>query len=206
MYTEAAEYEVVIQLQQELTWADIAPVVDELQNRGVIQARVERWNMRVAAGGPGYDIVPIGVILFFGALMQEVVRDVVYPYLKDKLLALYRKVCASERAVELKPLAIALREGELKALYRFPAGLGDAEFASALGEVVSHFETTKGMTTMIMVGADEIRTFEADKGVVVFDFNSASGIWELREDASAFMTFIDQRASQEAAEPDEPTT
>ena len=38
-----------------------------------------------------FDIVPDGLALFFGALVGELVRDAVYPLLKEKVRALFAR-------------------------------------------------------------------------------------------------------------------
>ena len=125
------------------------------------------------------DVWTIGVTLVFGALVGELVRDVVYPTLKDKLLGLYRKVCSAPRAIELKPLGLELKDVGLRAIYRFPSGLSDGEFATALGSVVPHFATVRGTR----------------EGVVVLDFNASTRAWDISEEASQFFTSTDQARS-----------
>jgi len=172
-----SDYEVAVRLEPEATWTDVAPILDELQEhteflQRAAVIRVDRNCIRIAAGGPGMDVWTIGVTLVFGAFLTELVRDVVYPFLKDRLLALYRKVCSAPRAMELKPLGLQLNDSGLSALYRFPPGLSDADFASALGSVVPHFATLRATRT----------------GVVVLDFNASTGMWDVSEQASAFLT------------------
>lgn len=180
MYPEVRDYEVVVSLEPEVSWLDVVPIADELQERGVYIVRVERAGMRVGAGGPGFDIVPIGATFFFGALMAEVVRDVVYPFLKEKLRAIYDKVSRAERAMELKPLAVGLKEAQLTATYRFPPGLSDTEFGSALGSVLTHFATIRG----------------SRHGIVLLDFDSALGNWEINEEGSQFLTANEEQMRQ----------
>jgi hypothetical protein len=173
-----SDYEVVVKLEPEASWSDIAPTLDALQQHAGGKAafvRAERSSFRPGAGGPGMDVWTIGVTLVFGALVGELVRDVVYPTLKDKLLGLYRKVCSAPRAMELKPLALELKDVGLRAVYRFPSGLSDGEFATALGSVVPHFATVRGTR----------------EGVVVLDFNASTGAWDISEDASQFLTWSD---------------
>lgn len=172
-----SDYEVTVKLEPEASWTDIAPILDALQEhrefvRRAAFVRADRSCFRPGAGGPGMDVWTIGVTLIFGALVTEVVRDVVYPVLKDRLLALYRKVCSAPRAMELKPLGLELNDFGLGAVYRFPSGLSDADFASALGSVVPHFATLRAVR----------------KGVVVLDFNASTGTWDVSEQATEFFT------------------
>jgi hypothetical protein len=172
-----SDYEVTVRLEPEASWTDIAPVLDALQEhsdfvRRAALIRADRSCFRPGAGGPGMDVWTIGVTLVFGALVTELVRDVVYPVLKERLLALYRKVCSAPRAMELKPLGLELNDSGLSAVYRFPPGLSDADFASALGSIVPHFATLRAVR----------------KGVVVLDFNASTGTWDVSEEASAFLT------------------
>ena len=168
-----ADHQVTIRLEPEASWTDIAPILDGLQTHSGALVVAERNPMRPGAGGPGMDVWTIGVTLVFGALVGELVRDVVYPALKDALLALYRKVCAAPRAMELKPLGLELNDFGLSAIYRFPSGLSDAGFASALGSIVPHFATLRAVR----------------KGVVVLDFNASTGAWDVSEEATEFLTW-----------------
>ena len=178
MNREIGEYDILVVLEPEVSWLDIAPFVEELQNRsGGLSIRVERAGMRPGAGGPGFDIVPIGLTLFFGPLVAELVKDVVYPFLKDKLRTIYVKVCKAERAIELKPFALGLRSGKLMATYRFPGGLSDAQFADALGSTLDHFALLQA----------------AREGTVLLDYKPDSGSWEINEEGSAFLTEMDWR-------------
>jgi hypothetical protein len=172
------DHQVTVRLEPEASWTDIAPILDGLQTHEEFMRRgalvvAERNSMRPGAGGPGMDVWTIGVTLVFGALVGELVRDVVYPVLKDALLSLYKKVCSAPRAMELKPLGLELKDFGLSAIYRFPSGLSDADFASALGSIVPHFATLRAVR----------------KGVVVLDFNASTGDWDVSEVATEFLTW-----------------
>jgi len=197
MNREIGEYDIRVVLEPEVSWVDIVPVVEELQNRsGGLSIRVERAGMRPSAGGPGYDIVPIAATFFFGALVAEAVRDVVYPFLKDRLRTIYEKVSRAERAIELKPLGVAFAEGELTVTYRFPHGLSDTEFASALQSIPVHFVQAKGITTSTLGDEGMGCPYLPGKGALVYDFDADSGNWMLNEEACAFLTWAGRRAKE----------
>ena len=169
------DLDVTISLEHEVAWQDIAPTLDDLQEptrNGAAFVRVERWNMRPGAGGPGLDILPIAITIVFGPLVAELVKDVVYPKLKERLRELYRGIAGTPRAMEIRPLGLTLREDEIEATYRFPYGLSDADFSSALATIPSHFP---------MLRAER-------SGVVLLEYDAISHSWKVLEDATQFLT------------------
>jgi hypothetical protein len=108
----------------------------------------------------------------FGPLVAELVKDVIYPKLKERLLGLYRTIGGTPRAMEIRPLGLTLKEIEIEATYRFPYGLSDSDFAAALATIPSHFPILRAERS----------------GVVLLEYDAASHSWKVLEDASLFLT------------------
>jgi hypothetical protein len=134
-----------ITLEPEVQWTDIAPLLDELQSHPALPSvNVRREAFRVAAGGPGFDIVPVLLYITASALVFETVRDLIYPRLKATFYAVYRKLPGMTRSGNVYPMGISIVEGEVQALYRLPDGLSDVAFADAVGSISTHFPSLRG--------------------------------------------------------------
>jgi hypothetical protein len=174
--------ELEIQIEEEVTWDDVAPLARDLQDGGhAVFVSVRRGVGRPSAGGPGYDIVPI-LILFvvtttFTSLVHEAVRDVLYPFLKEKLYALYSRLPGMTRAGPVKPLAITMEDGNLEALYRFPEGLTQELFEKAFRTIPEHFEALR----------------DRGSAVVMLDYDTDPGTWVENTEAGEFLTWARQQ-------------
>ena len=166
--------DLVIRLEHDVSWSDVAPLLDELQapdNQAAVFIRVERVSTRVAAGGPGLGIMPVAVAITLGPLIAEFVKDVVYPKLKDRVLALYRLVAEKPRAMEVAPISIDFYTDDLSAIYRFPYGLNEGQFDRALSTVPVHYASIKSTR----------------RGVALYEFDASSDAWTELEEASKFL-------------------
>ena len=179
-FSTERDHEILVTLRPEANWVDVAPVLDDLQDYQVV-VRAEKTTLPV--GGPGpvdLDLFPAAVTFLFGnlvgALVSKAVGDILYPALKDKLRDVYRAVSrrlgGKRGTAAARPLELGLQVSGLRAIYRFPEGLTDGQFASALGSVASHFAAISGRRS----------------GVVVLDFNPSTGNWDVREPESQYLS------------------
>jgi len=179
--------DVHIELEQEVRWDEVGPLVQDLQDNlfpDFLSVSVRRRGFRVAAGGPGFDIGPILITIILTTtvvtVVQEAVRDVIYPFLKDKLYALYSKLPGVTATGAVKPLALAMKHEELEATYRFSEGLEKEQFGIALRSIPDHFETIA----------------QRGSAVVMLDYDAASGTWVENKDAGEFLTWTRQRREE----------
>ena len=175
--------ELELDIEPEVRWDDVLPLAQALQDeQKAFFVSVRRNGGRVAAGGPGYDIIPILMLIIVTttvtSLVQESVRDVLYPFLKEKLYALYSKLPGMTPTGVVKPLAITMKDGDLEVLYRFSKGLEQRQFDKAFRTIPEHFETLR----------------ERRNAVVMLDFDPHSDAWVENTDAGEFLTWARHRS------------
>jgi hypothetical protein len=179
--------DLLIELEPEVHWDDVAPLAQDLQdNERAGFVSVRRAPSRPGVGGPGFDIVPILITIVLTttltSLVQETVRDVIYPFLKDRLYTLYSKLPGVTATGTVKPLGLTLKHSELEAHYRFSEGLDKMQLDRALRAVPDHFETIAGR----------------GNAVVMLDYDARSGTWVENREAGEFLTWSRQRQDETA--------
>jgi hypothetical protein len=176
---------VEIALEREVEWRDIAPLLDELQQHpDLISVHVHRGAFRVAAGGPGFDIVPILLYITASALVFETVRDLIYPKLKELVYSIYRRLPGITGSGKVYPMAVNTVEPTIETAYRLPEGLSDVALEEALRSISVHF------AGLGREGQSLIFTYDAD-----------AKSWVENVEASQFETWIRQRQTEETDEP-----
>lgn len=185
MPEKGASHELTIILEREVLWVHIAPLLDQLQeDPQLLTAEVRRETFRIAAGGPGFDIVPTLLLVAASALIIEAVRDL-YPKIKETLYSVYSRLPGITSTGKVYPVAIRIVEPSLEALYRIPEGLSQSAFAQALNTIPTHFAGLKGR----------------DDASLVFTYAVESGGWVENVEASEFETWIRRRQMKEADGP-----
>jgi len=175
-----------ITLEREVQWGDIAPLLDELQEHpDLIFAEVRREAFRVAAGGPGFDIIPILLYLTASALVFETVRDLIYPKLKETFHSIYRKLPGVTGTGNVYPMGIKIVEPDVEATYRLPEGLSDVALEEALRSISVHFAAL----------------VERKGESLILTYNADARNWVENVEASEFETWVRKRQMEEANEP-----
>ena len=82
--------------------------------------------------------------MFVGALVFEIVRDIVYPKLKQTLYSIYKKLPSLTPSGKAYPMRVTIREPDLEVSYQLPERLSDVAFGEALGSISIHFASVKG--------------------------------------------------------------
>jgi len=127
-------------LHTEVQWTDIAPLLDEFQkDPKLITVGVRRQAFRIAAGGE----VPVLLNMLMSALVLEVVRDMIYPKLKQTFYSIYRKLPSLTGTGRAYPMRITIVDADQHISYDFGEGLTDAELEQALGSIPTHFAGLK---------------------------------------------------------------
>jgi hypothetical protein len=177
-----------ITLEHEVQWTDVAPLLDELQKHPhLASVKVHRELIRIAAGGPGFDILPVLLYISASALVFETVRDLIYPRLKATLYAIYSRLPGMTPSGKVYPLGISIVQGEVGALYRLPEGLSDVAFAHALQSISTHFAA--------LLGRGDVFLF--------FTYDPESESWVENVEASQFQTWIKKGQPPSDAAPQE---
>jgi hypothetical protein len=141
-----------IRVEHEVSWRDLGPLLDDLQQEsGFGGLTVERWGFRPAAGGPGFDIVPILFSVAVTALVVEAVRDVIYPKFKKVIYGIYEKLPGVTPTGKVYPFGISVSWRGLESEYRVPAELSDVAFGEAVTSIPAHFATIRGRGAVTVV-------------------------------------------------------